>query len=135
MSRLPRIARDARGVTLVELLAALVLIALGVLALVRLFPTASQNQLENRMLTTANLFAQEKVEALSAKTWTDADLTVGRHPPGIATEDLGPSQKWHRYWEVTAMAAPLDNLKKVTVTVNWTFMGNRSVTATTYLRR
>ena len=33
------------------------------------------------------------------------------------------------------MDAPLDNLKKVTVTVQWTFQGNRSVTSTTYVRR
>jgi prepilin-type N-terminal cleavage/methylation domain-containing protein len=124
-----------RGVTLVELLAALVVISIGVLALVRMFPAASRNQLEDRMLSSANLYAQEKVEYLTGKNWTDADLTVGRHPAGSATEDLGTSGNWHRFYQVEVMAAPLDNLKKVTVTVNWTFMGSRSVTATVYLRR
>ena len=126
--------RSQSGVTLVELLAALVVISIGLLALVRLFPTATRNQLEDRMLTSANLYAQEKVEALTTKSWIDADLTIGRHPAS-GFEDLGTTQKWHRYWQVDQMAAPLDNLKKITVTVTWNVMGSRSVTATTYLRR
>ena len=124
-----------RGVTLVELLAALMVISVGVLALVRLLPTGERNQLEDRLLSSANLYAQEKLEALSSVSWIGADLTAGRHPAGSATEALGDHNTWQRYYEVEAMAAPLDNLKKVTVTVTWTFMGSRAVTATTYLRR
>ena len=127
--------RAQRGVSLVELLGAMLVISIGLLALVRLFPTASRNQLEDRMLTSANLYAQEKVEQLNAKNWADADLSVGRHPAGSAVEDLGTTGSWHRFYQVDQMAAPLDNLKKITVTVTWTLMGSRSVTATTYLRR
>lgn len=126
--------RSERGVTLVELLAALVLISVGVLALVRLFPTAQRNQLTDRMLSSANLYAQEKVEYLSTRSWLDSELSLGRHPAGTATESLG-SGAWQRWYEVEAMAAPLDNLKKITVTVGWTYMGSRTVTATTYMRR
>src|SRR5262249_38283404 len=133
--RLPHL-RDARGVTLVELLAALVVISVGVLALVRVFPTASSNQVEDRLLTSANLYAQEKLEDLSPKSWIDAALTAGRHPASSTNDEvLGTSGRWHRYSTVTTMAAPLDNLKKVTVTVYWTFMGSRTVNVTTYLRR
>jgi len=124
-----------RGVTLVELCIALVVISIGLLALVRIFPTATRNQLEDRMVTSANLYAQEKVEDLSAKGWADADLTIGRHPAGTVNEACGTSGAWQRHWDVAQMASPLDNLKKITVTVTWTFMqGTRSVTATTYLR-
>ena len=132
-ARVPSV-RAERGVTLVELLVALVVISIGLLALVRLFPTASRNQLEDRMLTSANLYAQEKVEALTAKSWMDADLTIGRHPSSTTVENLGTTGKWHRYWQVDPMASPLDNLKKVTVNVTWNFMGSRSVTATNYVR-
>ena len=134
MSARPGYDRSQRGVTMVELLMALVVISIGLLALVRLFPTAERNQLEDRMLTSANLYAQEKIEALTGKSWVDADLTIGRHPAGTAVEDLGTTSKWHRYWQVDQMAAPLDNLKKVTVTVTWNYMGSRSVSSTTYLR-
>jgi hypothetical protein len=87
------------------------------------------------MLTSGNYFAQEKLEHLHGLTWSDPDLSVGRHPAGTATEDLGPTGSWHRFYEVAQLAAPLDNLKKVTVTVSWTFMGARQTQAVTYLRR
>ena len=134
MSERTVVRSSERGVTLVELLAALVVISIGVLALVRLFPLAERNQVEDRLLTSGNLYAQEKVEYLTTLGWTDANLTDGRHPAGSATESLG-SGKWQRFYVVATMASPLDNLKKVTVTVSWTQMGSRSVSATTYLRR
>ena len=43
--------------------------------------------------------------------------------------------QWQRFYTVTVLDPPLDNLKKITVTVMWTYQGNRSVTATTYVRR
>jgi hypothetical protein len=87
------------------------------------------------MITSGNLYAQQKIEQLSNLGWSDPAITAGRHPAGTATESLGPSGAWKRFYQVTDLANPLDNLKRVTVTVNWTFMGARSVTATTYIRR
>ncbi len=41
------------------------------------------------------------------------------------------------FYVVTTMASPLDNLKKVEVTVSWSGAGTsgRSVTTSTYVRR
>jgi hypothetical protein len=127
--------RDARGASLVELMIALVVLSLGILAVGQLFPAGTRGQLQDRMLTTGSYYAQEKIEQLGRLTWSDPGLTLGRHPAGTATEDLGASGQWHRFYVVSSLPAPLDNLKKVTVTVNWTYLGARSVTATTYLRR
>lgn len=132
MTRPGEVARGERGTTLAELMIALVVLAVGLLAVAQLFPSASRGQVQDRMLTTANYYAQEKVEDLVNLAWNDTRLDVGRHPGGTATEDLG---QWERFYTVTQLAAPLDNLKKVTVTVTWTFQGNRSVNATTYIRR
>jgi len=130
----PRLA-DERGATLLELMVALVVVALGVLGVSQLFPAGARTQTRERMTNAANYFAQEKLEQLSLKTWGDADLTLGRHPAGTATESLG-NGSYARWYDVTAMAAPLDNLRKVTVTVRWNWTGStRTVTATTYLRR
>jgi type II secretory pathway pseudopilin PulG len=136
MSRLPVPTRHAeRGASLIELMIALVVLALGILAVARLFPAGTRSQVSDRMLTTANYYAQEKIEILNHLLPGDAQLTDGRHPPGIATEACGPSGRWARYYEITSLASPLDNLKKVTVTVSWTFMGTRQTQSTTYLRR
>lgn len=127
--------RTERGVTLIELLAALIVISIGVLSLIRLFPAGERTQVQDRMMTQANQFAQEKLEYLASVDWMGSELTPGRHPPGTATEALGPTGRLERFYEVENMAAPLDNLKKVTVTVSWNVTAPRSVITTTYLRR
>lgn len=127
--------RDEHGMSLVELLVALVVLSVGILALARLFPSASRTQEQSKLNITAVYYVQERIEALSAMAWADTALSAGRHPGGTATENLGTSGRWHRYYQVTAMAAPLDDLKKVTVTVTWNFQGNRTTSTTTYLRR
>jgi prepilin-type N-terminal cleavage/methylation domain-containing protein len=126
-------ALDQRGASLIELMVALAVLSLGVLAIAQLFPAGSRGQLQDRMMTSGSLYAQQKIEALIPLTWADPDLAVGRHP-GAGFEDLGGGS-WHRFYQVDILPAPLDNLKRVTVTVNWTFLGARSVTATTYIRR
>jgi len=126
---------DERGATLAELMIAMVILSIGILAVARMFPAGSANQVRSRSMSTANYFMQEKVEELSGLDWADAALTAGRHPAGVAFDTLGTSGAWLRYYEVTAMAAPLQNLKQVTVTVNGKYLGARSVSSTTYLRR
>lgn len=128
------ISSAERGVTLIELLAALVVISIGVLAVIRIFPAGERNQVQDRMMTTANHYAQEKLEYLGSASWTGTELTPGRHPAADA-ESLGTTNKITRFYEVENMAAPLDNLKKVTVTVGWTVNTPQTVVTTTYLRR
>jgi Tfp pilus assembly protein PilV len=126
---------DERGASLIELMIALIVLSLGILAVAQLFPAGARAQLNDRMMNAAGYHAQEKLEELNRLTWADPALADGRHPPGMATEALGASGKLQRFYEVSTLPAPLDNLKKVTVTVAWTFMGVRSVQSTTYLRR
>lgn len=135
MNALRRTPASERGASLIELMIALVVLSLGILAVARLFPAGTRGNQQDRMMTTGSYYAQQKLEDLSALTWTDAALTDGRHPAGTATEDLGSTGKWHRFYNITTLASPMDNCKKVTVTVNWTFSGTRSTTATTYLRK
>ena len=123
-----------RGSSLAELMVALVILSIGLLAVAQLFPAGARGQSQDRMMTIANYYAQETIERLSNLDWSHTDLTAGRHPAGTATESLGTSGAWQRHYQVTQMAAPLDNLKKVTVTVAWK-AGTKSVTATTYYKR
>jgi prepilin-type N-terminal cleavage/methylation domain-containing protein len=125
-----------RGISLVEVLIALVVMSIGILAVGRLFPAGARSQMQDRLVLGSSDYAQEKIEYLRALHWSDADLTNGRHPAGTATESCG-NGRWQRFYTVTTMASPLDNLKKVDVTVTANGAGNagRSVTTTTYVRR
>ena len=129
--------RRERGFTLIEVLVALVVMAIGIFAVARLFPTGARGQVQDRLLIGANEYVQEKIEYLRGLTWSDPDLVEGRHPAGTATEPCDNIGRWQRFYTVTTMASPLDNLKKVDVTVEWSGAGQsgRSLTSTTYVRR
>jgi len=122
--------------SLVELLIALVVLAIGILAVGRLFPSGARSQVQDRLLIGANYYAQEELEALTGRNWSDAMLTDGRHPAGTACDTLDHGQ-WLRFYQVSTMTGSLDNLKKVDVTVNYAGAGqtSRTVIATTYVRR
>src|SRR5205085_8047429 len=116
------------------LLMALVVLAIGVLAVAQLFPASSRGQTRDRMRSVGNNYAQDKIEEMETLTWADPGLSVGRHPVG-GTEALGTSGAWQRFYTVDAMAAPMDNLRRVTVVVTWTAVKPETLTATTYVRR
>lgn len=125
-----------RGFSMIEVMIALIVMAIGIFSVARMFPAGARGQVQDRLTIGANDYVQEKVEYLRGLTWSSADLTDGRHPAGTATESCG-NGRWQRFYVVTTMASPLDNLKKVDVTVTWSGAGvsDRSVTSTTYVRR
>src|SRR5262245_13232846 len=111
-------AANERGMSLIELLISLVVLAVGILAVGRMFPAGARSQAQDRILISANYYAQEKIESLTGLSWSDAALFDGRHPAGIACDTLG-NGAWLRFYQVATMTGSLDNLKKVDVTVNY----------------
>jgi prepilin-type N-terminal cleavage/methylation domain-containing protein len=129
----PSPSRNDRGITLIEVMIAIVVLSVGVLAVGQLFPAGSRSQVNARMTTTASYLAQEQLEELECVAFTDPSLSAGRHPVS-GTAPAGTNGQYGRSYEVTTMSAPLANLKRVTVTVEWAG-GRRSVSTTTYVRR
>ncbi len=130
----PRDRHAERGTTLAELMIALVVLSLGVLAVGQLFPAGTRSSEAARLTSAANYLAQEQLEQLKGEDWHSTALEDGRHPAS-GFDSVGTSQRMGRFYEVSSMASPLDNLKRVTVTVEWIQQGTRSVTATTYMRQ
>jgi prepilin-type N-terminal cleavage/methylation domain-containing protein len=124
-----------RGITLIEVLIALVVLSVGIMAIGGIFPAATRTQLQTRSLGAASYFAAQKAEQLGVLNWDDPNLTTGRHPAGSVCDTLGATKAWTRFYVVEAMAAPLDDLKRVSITVNWTYNGTRSVVDTIYVRK
>lgn len=125
--------RDApeRGATIIEVMVALVVLAVGILAIGQLFPAGSQGQQKDRMFTTANMLAQERLESLRAVDWADAALANGTHGP----DSVGTHNQYALTYVVTQLAAPMDQVKRIDVNVAYTFLTPRNVAATTYIRR
>jgi type IV pilus assembly protein PilV len=126
--------RTQRGFTLIEVLVAVIVLSVGILAVFRLFPAGLRSQTQNRMQTAAAFHAQEKLEQLACLPFTDSDWDAGTHPTA-GPERVGPSGQWTRSWQVEVMDAPLDDLKRVTVTVTWAQGSGREVVMTSYRRR
>jgi len=126
--------RSERGFLLIELMVALVFLAIGILAIGRLFPAGSRSQLQSRMTSTGNFYLQQKAEELMTLTAADPALTAGRHPAGAATEALGSGGAWKRFYQVDQLAAPLNTVRRITINVSWSFQGTRSVVDTIYVR-
>ena len=128
--------RGERGSTLIEVMIALVVLSIGILAIAQVFPSGARTQVSNRMLSTGNYYAQQTLEDLRGLPWTDAALSAGRHPAGVACDTLGATRAWLRYYDVAAMASPLDDLKRVVVNVSWKINGTtKTVVDTTYVRK
>jgi len=125
---------NQRGISLVEVMIALVVLSLGIMAISSIFPAGTRTEVQTRNLSNASYYAVQKVEDLKAMPWSDPNLTVGRHP--VANFDtLGASKAWRRFYQVDVLPAPLDDLKRVVVQVQWTYNGTRTVTDTAYVRK
>ncbi len=128
--------RDERGTTLMEILIALVVLSIGVLAVAQLFPAGSRTQAQNRQMSSANYYVQQTFEELRSVGWSDASMSVGRHPAGVAVDLLGPTNTLRRFYNVDILPAPLDNLKRVVVTMSWNKANaTRSLRDTLYMRK
>ena len=126
---------DERGITLVEVLIALIVLSVGIMAVGSIFPTATRAELQTRMRTTASYYSQQRIEMLKSLNWDDPALNPGRHPAGSACDTLGNGGAWTRFYQVDQMVSPLEDLKRVCVTVNWNYKTTRSVTDTVYVRK
>jgi prepilin-type N-terminal cleavage/methylation domain-containing protein len=122
-----------RGYSLSELMIVLLVLALGILALARLFPAASREQVRDRLRTSASYHAQEKLELLRGLAANHVDVSEGRHPAAGA-ETVGSTAALERYWTVSYPSGALQSVARVEVVVRWvTAAGSDSVVATTYL--
>ena len=70
--------RSERGTSLAELMVALVVLSIGLLAVAQLFPAGSRGQVQDRMLTAASYYAQEKIEGFVNVPW-DGGVRTGSY--------------------------------------------------------
>jgi Tfp pilus assembly protein PilV len=103
-----KILKSEKGISLIEIMASMVVFALGLLMLIpMMIASINANEFAND-LSDATLLAQQKLEELRSASV----LSSGN--------DIVDSK--NRTWTVVDIAA---NLKRVTVSVNWYDVGNR----------
>jgi type IV pilus assembly protein PilV len=120
--------RDERGVSLIEVLVALSILSIGLLALAQMQIAAGRVSAAAGRLTRATALAQERVEQLLALPYTDASL-VDTTVVGQTTTytDAAAPQGYTVSWTVDT-DSPGAGVKTVNLTVSWRNRGGKAKT-------
>ena len=109
-----RHASDRRGFTLVEMMIALVLFGVGMVALAQVLPNGLSVRDKARRMSVATSMAQEEVERLRNLPFNHADLGPGNH----ADPDNPVDNAFNRSW-VVQDDTPVPDMKRIAVTVTF----------------
>jgi len=111
----------SKGFSLIEVLIALVILAISLLALAGLMATTVKNNSFGSHITEASTFAQDKLEEFRAMRWDDVQVT----PPGLDTDNRSGSTgiAYTRNWTVIQDG----NIKTITITINWNDRTDHSI--------
>ena len=119
------------GFTVVEVIAAITIFALAMIAVLEVMPKAIQTSREAKETSVATDLAQEKIEEYLAQSYDDID--TGTVEPRAAV-DTDPASQFHTYNRtvvVNLLDANMNNtntdvgLKKISVTVDWISIGKQ----------
>jgi prepilin-type N-terminal cleavage/methylation domain-containing protein len=106
--------RGESGFTLIESMMALVVLAVGILALVTLIPLGTKKISTSASRTRASELAAAKAEKLLATPYADPDLDPGSH----SDEENPFDTQYYVSWSVEDNQ-PIASCKRVTVMVRW----------------
>ena len=128
----PFLIKRTEGFTLIEIIVAIGLIAVGILSFSLNTIGVMQGNYISGNYTIATSLAQDKMEELLVQTsFTDVDNCTNP-PDQDITATGGTGGIYDRCWEIAAPSPSLGaNLKQIDVTVSWRDYLNRTVTLST----
>jgi len=108
------------GFTLIEAMVALVVISIGLVIVLQVFPTGFSVEKNSQLETQATILAQEKIESLLAKSFSELSI-------GTITESslASPFERFGRITKIVFVDINLEEsvapttLKEIEVTVSW----------------
>jgi len=104
------LSRKSEGFSLIEVLIAIIILSVSLLALAGLMATTTKNNSSGSHMTEAATFAQDRLEELRTTPWTM--ITTGSDTRQGATGIV-----YTRSWEVVPNTA--DTLRTVAITLSW----------------
>jgi type IV pilus assembly protein PilV len=108
------LVRRGDGFTLVEVMVALVVFAIGVLAMATLIPFGTRSATRSGESTRASEIASSAMERLLDTPYSDSELSAGAH-----TDTANPYQgSYYVTWNVED-DQPDSLCKRITITVRW----------------
>ena len=130
-------SKEQNGFSLIEMLIAMSVMALGALAVASLQYSTVHNNTNGNVYTHANMLVRDKMEQLIEQLHDTADLTdlVDGEDPGLIDENGNPGGIYKRRW---FFEDPWDSeqSRRLTVSVEWTRLGRtRSVVISSNAKR
>ena len=112
-------SKKSKGFSLIEVLIALVILAIALLALAGLMVQTTNSNSWGSHLTEASTFAQDKLEELRMTRWanliSDTDVRIG-----------STGTNYTRTWTVATNGT--GNLRTVRISISWTDKTNHTIT-------
>ncbi len=120
---------NQKGFSLLEVLIAISIFAVGLLALAQMQITSIQGNAFSGRTTDATTLAQDRLEQLMALAYTDADLDDGAHEDTQTVEGVTYTISWN----VTDNAL-INNTKTVIMTVAWSDGGRQRTLSMQFIK-
>jgi prepilin-type N-terminal cleavage/methylation domain-containing protein len=121
---LSKAPRKQKGFTLIEVVAGLIILAIGLLGIATMQITSTRGSYFSRNVTQATIFAQDKLEVLKNLPYNDSQLSNGLHHEGTI-----PGTLFSRVVHIVEDAG--NSMKTITVTIQWTDRGNHNLSFST----
>jgi prepilin-type N-terminal cleavage/methylation domain-containing protein len=120
MSFFRQLSRSTRGFTLIEVMIAVVILSVGLLALMAMQIVSIKANAFSSEMTYSTMLAQQQLETLKNLSFTDANLTATTPstphtlplPPNIDAKGGSYSVSWQ-------VADTTTTMKTITITVTW----------------
>ena len=119
--------KNANGFSLIEMLIAMCVLAIGMLAAASLQYSAVRNNTTGNTATQANMLAKATIEMLKSQNIESTALTVGNYvDPSPVDASGNPGGIYNRTWRIDPLGS---STRRISVTVAWTKFGStRQVT-------
>jgi type IV pilus assembly protein PilV len=108
----------SKGFTLIEVLVALVILSISLLALAGFMVTTTKNNAFGAHMTEATTFAQDKLEELKVSPWE-------KMVSGSDQKEGSTGINYSRIWTVAERET--GDLRAITITINWSDRFNHSI--------
>jgi len=111
-----------KGFSLIEMLIAMSVLALGILAAASMQYSAVRNNTSGNVSTQASMLAKSQLEMLKNQDIDSTVLAPGDYSDATPIDDNGnPGGIYNRSWNIANLGT---SARRLTVTVQWTKFGN-----------
>ena len=135
---------DEKGFSLIEILIAITVFAIGILAVGKMQITSIKGNSFANELTSATILAQDKTEELISLPYdtdllkdSDTDGKAGLDDTNAAADHNDPNNpvndRYNIFWNI-ATDYPINNTKKIRIIVSWTDKGTEKKVSITSMK-